>query len=169
MTANSSNCDADEADILELADAANTQHDDINFETTGNVDEVVNVITTNEENNEDESDSEDVLTINNQNATLETCSVVYVAGYLIHTVLPKKPCEDCAVALLKENREMLENSEALLLNKNYGCSSTITFLKRPADTFVFRNLKWETDLLTSKVKKSKVFYPKTHRKVRILS
>ncbi|KAK9681016.1 hypothetical protein QE152_g38646 [Popillia japonica] len=138
MTANSSNCYADEADILELADAANTQHDDMYFETTDNVDEaantqhddmyfettdnvdeVVNVITANEENNEDESDSEDVLTINNQNATLETCSVVYVAGYLIHTVLRKKHCEDCAVALLKENSEMLENSEALLLNKNY--------------------------------------------------
>lgn len=62
--------------------------------------------------------------------------MVYVAGYLIHTVLRKKHCEDCAVALLKENSEMLENSEALLLNKNYGCSSTITFLKRPADTFI---------------------------------
>lgn len=51
--------------------------------------------------------------------TLETCSIVYFAGYLVKKCLDFFNCDNCLIQLVKDNNAMNDKNQLLILNKMY--------------------------------------------------
>lgn len=67
---------------------------------------------------------------------LETCSSVYVAGYLAHKVVKKFSCLTCEQNLTKinEDESLMNQNELYILQKDYSCEK-ISYLKVPTSVF----------------------------------
>lgn len=129
----SSNCELQEAENLDVRsssepDAMDKENKDPQPTVSTNV-----CIT------EEEEQSEEIEIANSENDTsiLESCSNVYVAGYLVHSLLKKIPCDECSSNLCKGN-ETLNDDELFIFHKEYEKISNeegIRYLQRPSDNF----------------------------------
>ena len=135
MEGDGGNCVADDAMVLELSGLENDQvTDDEKENQQPEEDTTINLTT--KENDDVDYVHEMPGSSRVPHVTLETCTTAYVAGYLVHKQLNKLNCEHCLKNLLKTSDELLEKSEAFILNKDYGCSDNIDFLKRPSEQFL---------------------------------
>lgn len=100
---NCNNCEPDDCEYFTV-DVLN----DISLES-----DLVESVTIIEENtcNETTSDSNNSSPVSNNSSpdindkpSLETCSVVYFAGYLAKKCVDRFPCEDCKINLTKKKR-----------------------------------------------------------------
>lgn len=119
--------------------------------SAGSVDEDENVFNTSEDStlettlklfNEEEEESSssnssvtsetlNVPTDSFPSATLESCSVVYFAGYLVKKCLDKFKCNDCRVNL-QSNEDLSDDQELLNFFKNYNIQNP-SALKTPSN------------------------------------
>jgi hypothetical protein len=60
----------------------------------------------------------------NINVNMETCSVVYFAGWLGKSCIDKYDCSDCKKILLKNQVDLTDRKQLLLINKTYSNSTT---------------------------------------------
>lgn len=130
MSVETSNCDDDPDEILDID--INTENVDLSSITSGNED--VRIENPNESSNG--SDDEDVRIIELKHATMETCSNVYMADYLLQYFKRRNQFFDCCKTLLKNNEELATSTEMFLVYKDYGISECeVKFLLRPAEEF----------------------------------
>lgn len=64
--------------------------------------------------------------------TLETCTTVYLAGYLCYSLFKKSDCMNCRDELLTSTESLLSTSEFFIMNRDYGVKESIQYLARPS-------------------------------------
>ena len=116
LSDSNSNCEEDHAENLDLEERNNES-------TT----------TTDNEDNEEKENYEELNQVKVN--TLEKCSNVYVAGYLIHSFSRRYNCQDCLKILCNQNEILNQETELLIINKDFSKGEEIKFLKRPSDLF----------------------------------
>lgn len=75
------------------------------------------------------------ITRSQQNLSLETCSVVYFAGWIGKSCIDKFDCSDCKKKLLNNLVDLNDKKQLLLINKTYSNISVPT-LKSPTEYLV---------------------------------
>lgn len=129
MAIGTGNCEVDDSEVLDIQMGSED-----NIEKNGFVENNIPPI---EEQNVEVKENciAQNQTVTNLN-TLETCSNVYVAGYLAHSVEKKFKCGICSKKYVKDNNEFVLNErEIFLFYKDYSRESNIKFLKRPSEQF----------------------------------
>jgi len=121
------NCEQDEAEFLTVDVLKDVSIDPID-ETTTNAEE-----TSNEKTDSDSSTSSSLKSSTNyEEPSLESCSIVYLAGYLAKKCWDKFVCIDCD--LFKNNEYHLNDpSQILILHKTFDNIEFTQGLKIPSD------------------------------------
>lgn len=69
----------------------------------------------------------------NRKITLQDCSEMYFAGYLVKKLLEKFNCDNCSKSLqMCETDDINDPRQLLILNKTYSQNNTVTKLKKPS-------------------------------------
>lgn len=144
MAVDTGNCQIEDTDLMELPledlpDQTKSQDDPGAAGESRREDCRTEIISVDNEENQDVG-AEEINTAKDSEKkkdtiTLETCSNIYVAGYLINKIVRKTSCHHCVSDLLKDGDNLLQENEFLILSRDYACSSNIQFLKRPSEDF----------------------------------
>lgn len=134
----SANCEKDDHELLELP--SDTEEDDSRISNTDATTIFKNFDKSKEEHDELSSDEDDGTQKENlidPRLSLESCSIFYIAGYLISYLMKKTGCNHCKMLLLDESLALNANGKDLLiLHRDYGISNTeIVSLKKPKHRF----------------------------------
>lgn len=121
--------------MLELK--SDTENDDINMSDTS---EPLKTTILKQEPDNSSSEDEDIGQKENiieSQLSLESCSIFYVAGYLVTFLMKKTGCNICKSLLLDETPILNVNGKDLLiLHRDYGISDNeICYLTKPKEPF----------------------------------
>lgn len=82
---------------------------------------------------ESDDDYEEYIKISTQSANLESCSIKYFGGYIVHSLIKKFNCDICKSDLLCEGT-LNDDHELLILLRDYGNDKeNIKYLKNPTN------------------------------------
>ncbi|CAI6348066.1 unnamed protein product [Macrosiphum euphorbiae] len=126
------NCEEDNDVFLTvdvLSDVSNTEGTTIEHKEDEVLDELEN------SSSNSNSDWSPNTYVPEETTTLETCSIVYFAGYLVKKCLDFFNCNICLEQLIKNNDEMNDKNQLLILNKTYR-GVIHGGLKTPTNEFV---------------------------------
>lgn len=134
----SSNCEKDDHELLELS--SDTEEDNSRISSTDTSTKFKKFDNSKEEPDglsSDEDDRSQKENLIDSRLSLESCSIFYIAGYLISYLIKKTGCNTCKNLLLDESRALKANGKDLLiLHRDYGISNTeIVSLKKPTQSF----------------------------------
>lgn len=106
--------------------------------------------------------------------TLEMCSIVYFAGYLVNKCLEKYSCEKCLTSLINPSKNLKDINQILILYKTYNFVGPTQGLKAPSNLIVkitkicldvfqewFNKIKSECQILKQLIEKVKTKINKT--------
>lgn len=68
--------------------------------------------------------------------TLETCSIVYFAGYLANKCLEKYSCKDCVTSIINPNTDLNDTDQLLITFKTYDFVGPTLGLKAPSNLVI---------------------------------
>lgn len=132
---NLANCEMDDDELLtpELLTDINEHnlenHGETDYQNINNLEQAESV---------EEENNLDLLIVETnviENEEFDEASSKYFTGYVAHTILKRKPCDNCRKILIKSGDTMRLKNESFLFYKNYTNNSEFGNLKAPSDTF----------------------------------